>query len=322
MNGASDSITGAAAQTPVNIQYYFVLLIDVLGQQQHLSRWNSLPEDGKITPELLEAVRKSAGVVAKLRRDLEVFFRAWLDAPRTSVDHQQAMLALPLGASRASYQSMSDSRHTVAHFSDTFVVYTPVTTSHGDWSVRALYSLLGCACMLSLLYLARRTPLRGAICIGAGAEFPEIGFYGPALAEAHHLEASTAAHPRIIVSANLRKFVRSLPKRKGEPNLDKAIHGMFERCGTLVAEDTDGECILDYLGAASRELFPGPTPPKRDSIKLVRAAYDFVIEEGARLSKAAIAEPSDENKNLAERYALLKDYFDQHVENWGITRIS
>jgi|SRR5271163_97197 len=90
-------------ETPY-IRYYFVLFLDVLGQQRQLAAWQTLPQDGEITSELLSGIKNSAEVIIQLVEDFEKFFQDFSFSNRiTRVREQITLLKMESEHDRERY---------------------------------------------------------------------------------------------------------------------------------------------------------------------------------------------------------------------------
>jgi hypothetical protein len=76
----------------------------------------------------------------------------------------------------------------------------------------------------------------------------------------------------------------------------------------LIATDSDGKRILDYLGATMVQ-HAGPGGGQKDV--LVRRAYEFVLAEQKRVVEA------NESK-LIPRYEAFRSYVESRLLLWGI----
>jgi len=74
----------------------------------------------------------------------------------------------------------------------------------------------------------------------------------------------------------------------------------------MIATDTDGNRILDYLGPVVVE-HAGPDHGRL----LIQPAYNFVLAE----QKRVLAKGDPE---LIGRYVLLRSYFESRLAPWGV----
>ncbi len=293
--------------------YYFVLLLDILGQKNELRRWEKLMPGGVAAPEMLQAVRGSLGRVINLKNTFQRISASLEDGVTQSVTRGLIALQTPAGPERERYNALSGAVPKWLHFSDMLVAYAPATIGPSkDWNIAALHRMLGAACGVMPTFLAQATPLRGALCIGGGIEDREVSFYGPALAEAHRLESEVADYPRIVLSRELRDFIRSQPpENTGTANL--YVRNGFRLCQQLIGDDTDGETIVDYLGPGAWELVEGKAGLWNDLQRAVREGAQFAINECRRLTQApaqAAVAPAQPRMSPAEKYARLRVYFE------------
>ena len=299
-----------------HIRYYFVLLLDILGQKEQLQKWQQLRPDGTITPEMREGLRNSLGHVLDLRKGFFKFFESAESGSQQSVLRQRTALNLPVGSERDRYTALSVCNPKLLHFSDMLVAYSPAAAGPAnDWNIMALYRMLGSVCNLMPCYLAQRIPLRGGICVGTGVEADDVGFYGPALAEAHHLESKVADYPCVVVSPALRDFVRSRPP-ENNGLVEEYIRLGFTLCQSLIADDPDSCTLVDYLGVGSRQLLSANNVLAQAQQQAVAQATTFVAGECQRLTLAATTEPSEAMAKLAVRYLRLQHYFDSRRSIW------
>ncbi|MHC4066258.1 MAG: hypothetical protein ACYSUI_17415, partial [Planctomycetota bacterium] len=159
------------------LAYHAVCLIDVLGQKDNLAGWGDLPADGQLSQKHVQALKNTVGVVLDFQEHFESYFREVGQCAMPDL-----LAALPPDKQEL-YWRITECALGIQQFTDTFVFYAPLRTAHGDVSVAPVYRMLGACCLAMQLSLAARTPVRGAITIGAGMELGERNFYGPALAE-------------------------------------------------------------------------------------------------------------------------------------------
>ena len=298
------------------IRYYFVLLLDILGQKEQLKKWEQLSPDLAVTAKMREGLQNSLGRVLALRKGFLKFFGSMEEGSKASGIRKSIASRLPPGSERDRYRALSRCIPKLLHFSDMLVAYSSAAAGPtGDWNIMGLARMLGSVCCLIPSLLELRIPIRGGICIGTAVEADDIGFYGPALAEAHYLESEVAGYPRIVVSPALRDFIRSQPPENNGP-VDQYVRLGFELCQSMIADDTDGWTVVDYLGNGSRNLLAGNNLLAQAQRQAVAQATTFVADECQRLTLAATAEPSETMAKLAARYSRLQHYFDGRKSVW------
>ncbi len=307
-------------QSPLNqkgqIRYYFVLLLDIPAQKEQLRKWQQLRGDSSITPEMREGIQNSLGRVLRLRSDCVRFFKSFGSGGGRGQYHQLILDRLRTDAERRRYEALTACVPRLLHFSDLVVAYSPATVGPSDdWNVWALFSMLASLCVVMPAWLAQGIPVRGGICIGVGTEADTVGFYGPALAEAHYLESEVAGYPRAVVSAGLRDFIRFRPPERGGP-ADGFVRTGFKLCRSMIADDPDGNTVVDYLGVGSHALLAGDGNLAQARQQAVDGASKFVAEECQRFALASESAPSESAGKLAERYRRLKNYFGSRPSVW------
>ncbi len=291
----------------VHAGYYVVCLIDLLGQKDKLQGWCEWPENGQLTESMWASMRESAGVVLGLRRDLIEHFQLY--AMRRLPDEALAMMS---DMQRQQWQRHNDIKLSVQQFSDTFVLYSPTADSQGDVLVMPMYAMLATCCLTMLASLAAGVPLRGSIHVGTGLRHQEIGFYGPALAKAHHLEDEVAQYPRILVSSEVVDFVTGPAPRAGDEKVSEWLQGLLATCRDFICRDQDGHTMVDFLGKGMHTIQEGSRP---GMITAVTKAYRFACTEAARFKKA-------DSHELAGRYALLRRYIESRLPIWGLGHLT
>lgn len=281
---------------------HVVCLVDVLGQKDKLARWGTLPPTAQITQEFIHAVKETAGTVLAFRDHFLAFF----DQVEQCMMPER-LAGLPPDKQRR-YWRMRDCAIKVARFSDTFLFYALVPNAYGDASVMPLYRILGACCMAMIVSLGERIPVRGAITVAPGAELPDGGFYGPALAQVHHLESEVAGHPRIVVSDAACMFLTDPHPYSHDAEAAAVMRHMADTSCGLVVQDYDGRCIVDFMGKGVRGLLR----EHARFLDAIRKAHAFVRTEAERFR-------AEKNDKLAERYARLQRYVESRLALWRLT---
>ena len=124
------------------IQSYVVCIVDLWGQSQRLKGWETLPRDGRPTPQIIKAFGETVGAVRNFREMFEHFFERF-----SIINLTDQELGRLTPEQREQFLRMREAVRTTQQFSDTFVFYAPVDNSFGDRTGAALYSVLGAAAM-------------------------------------------------------------------------------------------------------------------------------------------------------------------------------
>jgi len=277
----------------LKLGHHLVAFLDVLGQRDKF-RGLRLPTNASEEEKVKEVLRQTAGFVLDLRR----------------VFHKQFEV-FEKGAGMGAH-TKEPLRPNFVGFSDSFVTSVPLRNDGGDLvRVATVFSALAASAIVMLTSLASKHPLRGGIDVGLATEIGPGEIYGTALERAYVLESKVAQYPRIVIGDELLKYLNSVLAEfsKGETPVAKAITVITQKIMGLIATDTDGRRILDYLGAVVVE---SSAPEDREH--MVQPAYEFVLTEQKRL----IAEG---NAELINRYALFRSYFESRLSLWSIPEV-
>jgi hypothetical protein len=174
--------------------------------------------------------------------------------------------------------------------------------------VVTVFSALSSAAVVMIHSLAAKHALRGGIDVGLATEIAPGEIYGTALERAYVLESEVAKYPRIVIGDELWKYLNSVLAEfeKSTKPMAKSVTAIVRAIQKMIATDSDGKRILDYLGEF---VFQNSVPAHVD--EAIRPAYEFVLSEQTRL----IAEG---DPKLIERYALLRSYFESRLPLWGL----
>lgn len=294
---------------------YIVTLIDILGQKKCLEGHRCLTEttegrallgtkDGQ--EKFKKIQEKTYGRVIGLRRifenGLSVFGESILNNPaynKVSPEDQRIIkdLAKPM-----SYQ----------FFSDVIIIYAPLAD---ELKTRYCITTTICACMSTMLIsFACGTFFRGGMEIGVGIEFPEgNGIYGLVLNDAYHLESKIAKYPRIVVGNKLKELIQRKEKKTVYSKFCNDFNDRLDDfCNSSIIKDKDGNFIIDFLGKTFANM----------SLKTSQGqSQDYIgrglISIGDRYTKFS-SDNSEEGKKISSRYELLKNYYFERLDNWGL----
>ncbi len=299
-----------------NYGYHVVCLIDVLGQKDKLKDWD-MQENGEPSQKGFKVVDQTIGTLRTFRD----YFLDWFkEMAEVSDLNEIASLSAEV---QAKYHRYSEGEVMFERFSDTFVFHSPVQNSSGDTSVIALAKIMVTCSNTMIESLANfKTPVRGAITIGLGAVLDDNSFYGPALAEAHHLESEVASYPRIIVSDKVIELLKQSEPYSQDTDIDTAINILAEQCRSIIFQDVDGFWAMDFIGKGIYEILNQET--NLSNKNKFEKAYSFVRSEAKRFreSRSVRSEANrfrdSEDAKLAVRYYLLQQYFESRLSIWGI----
>jgi hypothetical protein len=272
---------------------HLVAFLDVQGQRDRF-RQLRLPKNPEESAAVGEVLRQTAGFVLDLRQAFEEQFESF-EAGATSM------------MKRHTEQRV---RPKFVGFSDSFVASVPLRNDAGDLlPIVTGFSALSAAAVVVLMSMASKHPLRGGIDVGLATEIGPEEIYGAALETAYLLESQEAGYPRIVIGDDLwRYFNSALANFRAQTTpLAQALAAITERMMSLIATDSDGKRVLDYLGHTMMQ-HAGPGGQKEI---LVRRAYEFVVAEQKRIVE-------ENNSKLIPRYDALRWYVESRLPFWDI----
>lgn len=279
---------------------YVVGLIDLLNQGKQLDDWGSFPQTNDEKAEFKEALKKTVGVVASIREG----FRGYVDAYTAQTKHHPAH-ALLTDAQEAECRRLVDFKLGCQNFSDTVVLYSPLSIPGGDLTVFGIYGMLLGSASIILSALGCGVPLRGGIEVGMAIDGFPGEIYGPVLRRAYLLEQHVAQYPRVVVGEKAMGFLRACLTPDRNTQADHLNQVMARECLSLIAIDQDETPFVDFLGEHVYQL----DPDKRGHREQVEKGHEFVKREHERFMQA-------QDNKLGPRYALLRQYYESRIGRW------
>lgn len=271
--------------------HHLVAFLDVLGQRDKF-RGLKKPTNAQEEDEVKEVLRQTAGFVAELRTLFQRQFEVFEAATPSMQRHTKEPL-----------------RPSFTGFSDSFVTSVPLREEgHELVPVVTVFSALSAACVVMLTALASKHPLRGGIDVGLATEIGPGEIYGTALERAYLLECRVAKYPRLVIGDELWRYLNAALAHFGSQTtpVSKAMTAIVKKTMQMIATDSDGQRILDYLGPVVVEN-AGPDHGRL----MIQPAYNFVLAEQKRM--LAKGDPE-----LIGRYVLLRSYFESRLAPWGV----
>jgi hypothetical protein len=277
----------------LQLGYHLVAFLDVLGQREKFKGLHVpiTPED---KAEVAEVLRQTAGFVLNLRRIFDTQFTA-----------------LESGLSNLKKHTDMSVRPKFMGFSDSFVTSVPIRNEGGDLALMiTIVSALSAAAAVMGVSLASGHPLRGGIDVGLATEIGPQEIYGSALENAYRLESEEAGYPRIVIGEGLWQFLASAHanfQQQATPE-SKTITTIIEMAMKLIAIDSDGKRILDYLGPFVLGNAAGSADKFRET--QLKPIYEFALTEQERINK-------ENNPKLVARYEALRQYIESRLPLWN-----
>lgn len=297
MNIEAQKTKGKIDEGEKYIGWYVVAFIDLLGQQDKLRRITALPNVEN--EEEIAEFKSKVGEFYKPLYALQTFFNDSI-IPFMKESIEQSTLT------RSGRELLEQFRSTpifYRHFSDSLIVYIPLSNDIGNFQCRAVYSVLAAAAITFLSCLTHGWTIRGGIELGLAMDIEENEIYGPALARAYNLESRIAHYPRIVIGEELIRYLQQVAGQNTSTGEGRAHAGIAARSLRLISVDDDGCSFLDWLGKDIRTTF--------QHTEIVQSAYNFIIQE-------SIKHREDRNSKLGFRYTLLRNYVESRLPDWGL----
>jgi len=279
-------------QTNYTLGYHLVAFLDVQGQRDRF-RELKLPKTPEEHAHTQRVLTDTAGFVLQLRNKF-----------------RQEFVACEAGVLNGRPQPPEPLQPRFAGFSDSFVVSVPLRPVGGEATpLVRIFSALSAASLAMMTALASKHALRGGIDVGLATEIGPDEIYGTALGDAYKLESECAKYPRIVIGEMLWKCLADkLAEFSNRPPSIAAtsLCSLVRRIIDLTGTDSSGERFLDYLGKLMAQV-----AKPQDAQHVVKPAYEFVVVEHERFLSTG-------DSKLAERYALLRSYFESRLPLWGL----
>lgn len=287
---------------------YIVTLIDVLGQGEKLQKLTSIPTNPGEKEEFIKNLKVTFGTIDGLRKSFRQYFEKFGDPNNMPFDKIEDLkvqgIPHPIRADKL--------RLGEVYFSDLFLFHSLIYKIGEHLSVREVYAMLTASAAVMQMALASKIALRGGIDIGIAGELNPNDIYGPAPCRAAYLEKHVAQYPRIVVGEDLRVFVE-IEARKAFAGVDGMLNAITARlCCNMIHRDFDGVPFVDFLGPQMRKVAGDIGTLHRE---MIQKGLSFVISEHERFYKNAML--SGHDRKLAQRYALLRGYYESRKGLWA-----
>jgi hypothetical protein len=281
------------------IGWHVVAFLDLLGQQDALRKVTALPN-----------LERQEEVDAFKRKVIEFYeplkaLRKWFGD--SIISYMDGGIKDRTSKEQEILQKFRSTPIFYRNLSDCVIVNIPLRDDIGKFPGRAIFGILAASAITFISCISHKWAIRGGIDLGLAMELDGDEIYGPAIARAYALESKVAQYPRIVIGKELISYFKEMEKVIGNPDIsidDRVNAGVTIKSQELIAEDYDGQIIVDYLGVNIRNAFPHP--------EIIHQAYKFIIEECVRHKKTG-------NSKLGFRYTLIRNYFESRLPEWGIT---
>ena len=282
----------------INLGYYFVALIDIVGQRDKLKQLVTLPRNDSEKQRTAEILFETSEYVKELRLQFDTLFKA--------AEKPTGLLNGLNTQQRAWVEQRKKTFMWRQGFSDSYITTVPCwyESSRGAHTLdiyRSLFSICG----LYIWALAMKKPFRGSVEVGLGIEIGPKEVYGPVITRVVELEKN-AGYPRIVVGEGLVNHLNDLEQRCSDNIEGKHTKHTIQDCRSLFIRDHTDTQILDPMGAGVKSV-PNAVPPE-----MIERAYEFVLSQEEFFSKSS-------DKHLQDYYRDLRKYCESKLPLWGLT---
>lgn len=280
-------------KTDLEINYYLVAFLDILGQQEAMKKFKGLPDinNKEQMSEFISIVGDTFTVINSFHQSFKNYFDEFMNM------HKKSPLSSIIKSNDIKFQ----------RFSDGVVIFLSLKTDRNVLPIQSIFGILAACAGMFLLWLSQGRPLRGGIEIGLGVETNKNEIYGPVVSEAYNLESKIARYPRIVIGEELKRylFVHAEGGSKESDIYTKLRIEFAKICMELLTQDDDGYAIVDYLGRGFKKNVAKEVQVEQ----FVMNAYEFIVKQSCKWQQ-------QKDSKLAFRYSLLRNYFDARLPLW------
>ena len=222
-------------KTEFRYGFHCIALLDILGQRRKLQQLPRLPKKDDVTTKLLA---ETVGNVLRLRKLLAACFDQYakptMYLARLPRDAQRTILQ----GRKVKFQGFSD------------LIVMQVSFGGDEEQCAPMIGVYGCiaaCCMLHMIGLSTKSPIRGGIDVGLGMAITDNEVYGPVLERAYYLESELAEYPRILVGDELTRYLNEVEANSLTTPLGRLAQSLASKSKQFITVDTDGLRMLDFL---------------------------------------------------------------------------
>jgi hypothetical protein len=281
--------------------HYMVAYIDILGQSNLILEHSIYPPSDIDRERINKALSETSEYILYLR---EIFknhfsnFRRLKDALSGLTENQKKEVQR-LGTFSTLVNGMSDS----------FIITVPLESKTEYYvPINNIFGTLQGICLVYGIAMANGKPVRGGIDVGWGTHLNDSEVYGSALVKAYKLETEKAKYPRILIGESLWNFINHVENQKPKTLAGKRARVIAGKCKRLIIKDGNKNYMLDVLNNED---------VKKSNIglssEIVDKGYRFIITYQRKCKKK-------NDIKLFERYSLLRNYYENKLSAWGLTK--
>ncbi len=282
-------------------QNYLVVFVDLLGQREVLRKITGIPTTEPEKQQFIETAKESIGKVIQIRDSFKLYY----DSANEYIHDEKLVPPEHRAEFRAALKKASVSYYGI---SDAMVIAVPLmSTDENCAAINGIHDAFVATCGIGLLSLSVHIPMRAGLDVGVATQIDDREIYGPALESAYYLESNVAEYPRFVVGKELISYLLWVENQKCLTRVGEVAKEAAKYCRQMVIQDSDGNYMLDFLGAKFKESSEDVIEPN-----LVASAFDFVLEEYKKNFAA-------NNHKMASRYYRLLRYFHSRKNLWRIS---
>jgi hypothetical protein len=299
----------AAAAKPIEISFWAVAFLDLLGYRHVLADMDvfPLPPDQAGSQALTQAFARAT----RLRRRLVDGVQAIMNGQQAA-DHSREFRVLP-----AKLKAIAEDWSRVTLFNlpgpDHIVLGCSLARTDRHFPIRGAHALLfgTAATMLVQLWIGGddtddTRPIRGGIDVAAGCLLePENFLCTPALTRAYELESNEAVYPRTLIGGRFLDAMTEAARADGTVEAT-LIAELAKRIQAMTFVDRDGKIALDFLGEEVRQT--------------LEPAFARELAAGAWRYACAAQEKAHQrgDERVAAKYDWLVEYMRPRLPHWGV----
>lgn len=268
----------------IDLHYYLVAFLDILGQGEKLERLKHFPRDEDERRDFGSLLLQTHGHVRALRE----WFREGLEPPS---DKELTLLGVAEGR-----------KPIVSLFSDCVVISVSLLEDGYGARSAALFGVndtLRAVGRASLAALTAGIPVRGGVAVGMAATLPPDGVYGYPLHAAVALEKK-ASYPRVLIHESVQHYLdRAIEEAQSVRNSHEAALAVYSKSFIRTDPEDSSILMLDPRAAEFRH-------------RLMPNALDAAIAWVEREERRFAAEG---RSDLQHRYSRLRAVLCPHEDN-------
>ncbi|MBI4843542.1 MAG: hypothetical protein HY809_04375 [Nitrospirae bacterium] len=294
---------------------YLVAFFDILGQRDKMSKIAIPPS------------QEDADTVDSFKQDILQIYRNVMTLRKLFTDTLKSFRQSGIEDNKISeatkllINKFREHPITNRSFADSVIVYIRLKDDEMQYAGEAIYGVLSAAAITFQTCMANGVPIRGGIDLGYAMNIERDEIYGPVLASAYYLESKVAKYPRIVVGQHLVSYLKEQSDSVPKTDVEQAGRQFAKNCQSIITADYDGNMIVDHIGDYMRnhlQKISTVSAVIADAYKFISTEYEKYRHAQREAKNSGKAISSKRYTELADRYELLKKYFEKHLPAWGM----